>query len=455
MDKKSIIDGYIREAHEKGAFTGAWLYAQNGNIVSEGTLGFGDTKDRLPLDEDCVFDLASVTKQFTASAVMLLRREGLLSLDDEITRFFPQIPYKGITVRHLLTHTSGLPDYMDWVGNIAKEENRIPGNDIIVRYLVESGDEPEFAPGEGWEYSNTGYCLLAEIVEKVSGVRFEDFLKSKIFEPAGMTSTRVFHRRKEGIPEKLAYGMVLDVNEGRFRLPDDTEEYRHVVTLDGVNGDGLVHSNVRDLFKWDRALREGRVLTLEEQRLMYTPGKLSNGATAGDESDEDGNAYGFGWYVEEHPTLGLIVRHSGGWPGYSSWFERFIDADRVLILLRCRDALDDRAYETFFSGIKAIARDEEPEPIKTVEDIMLKEPDRSGFNAFCGRYEFDEDSFFRVDEVFLKDSELFVRYILKGRAYTERLYPIGDRLFTLKTSEDEFLFEDNALTLWGETHRKL
>ena len=104
--------------------------------MSKGAVGFSDLEDKVPLREDCLFDLASVSKQFTAAAVMLLRRRGLLSLEDEITKFFPEIPYKGVTVRHLLNHTGGLPDYMDWVDKIAKEEKTIPNNAVIVRFLV-------------------------------------------------------------------------------------------------------------------------------------------------------------------------------------------------------------------------------------------------------------------------------------------------------------------------------
>ncbi|MBO4831652.1 MAG: beta-lactamase family protein, partial [Oscillospiraceae bacterium] len=115
MEKKTILDTLARDAFEKGGFNGTWLYAEHGEIVSKGAVGFSDLEDKVPLREDSLFDLASVSKQFTAAAVMLLRRRGLLSLEDEITRFFPEIPFKGVTVRHLLNHTGGLPDYMDWV----------------------------------------------------------------------------------------------------------------------------------------------------------------------------------------------------------------------------------------------------------------------------------------------------------------------------------------------------
>ena len=126
MDKRSIMVDYIREAYEKGAFTGTWLYAEKGEIVSKGAVGFRDPENTQPMREDSIFDIASISKQFTAAGIMLLRRRGLLSLDDEITKYFPKIPYQGITIRHLLTHTSGFSDYDDGIERIFEEEGVIP-----------------------------------------------------------------------------------------------------------------------------------------------------------------------------------------------------------------------------------------------------------------------------------------------------------------------------------------
>ena len=124
MDKKTVMEALAREAHGKGGFTGAWLYAEHGVIVSKGAVGFRDPACTVPLTEDTVFQLASVSKQFTATAVMLMIRQGKLSLDDEIMTFFPEIPYPGVTVRHLLSHTGGVPDYFD-------DEDIIFGDDYL------------------------------------------------------------------------------------------------------------------------------------------------------------------------------------------------------------------------------------------------------------------------------------------------------------------------------------
>ena len=455
MDNNTLIRNLARESYEKGNFTGTWLYAEGGKIVSVGAVGFRDSDDTLPVTEDTVFQLASVTKQFTAAAVMLLVRDGRLSLEDDVTKFFPELTaYKGAAVRHLLTHTGGVPDYfgdMDWFIKIWKEEKRVPSNPEIVRFLSETKLGPEFAPGDGFEYSNTGYNLLAEIVERVSGEKFEDFLKTHIFEPAGMTSTRAYHIRRDGIPfENFAHGMAEE--NGRYIPAEDTEEYADVTALDGLNGDDYVYSNVFDMLAWDRALRAGSVLTLEEQKLMYTPAKLNGGGTAGFGEDE---GYGFGWCTASDPDHGLIVSHGGGMPGVITWFERFVDEDKTVVILSSREPTDYRAWKGLSSGIGKIARGEEPDPVITIEDIAVKEPDRSLWESWCGRYEHPEDADFTVDEITMKDGELYAKAIDDGEVLNFRLYPLGDKTFGRKGGMVEIEFGDGCLTVDGVTEKKI
>ena len=366
MDKKTMMDGLVREAYERGCFNGTWLYAEHGEIISKGAIGFRDPEDKLPMREDSIFEIASVSKQFTAAAIMLLRKRRLLSLEDELSRFFPETPYKGITVYHLLTHMSGLPDHEDWAIENMKGEKTIPDNSLCVRFLCESGLEQEFAPGEKFEYSNTAYCLLAEIVKQVSGISFEEFMRREIFEPCGMHSTRVCHIRVDGIPsDNLARGLV--PVDGGFAVPDELEEYSYVILLDGECGDGFVYSNIFDMLAWDRALRKEVLLSKDEQALMYTPGTLNSGEN-GTWGQANEIGYGFGWDLYRYEDHGLVVLHDGGWPGYCSHYERFIDADRTLVFLCCRTPEDESGYDSFYDGMRAIARDEESAPIVFVED---------------------------------------------------------------------------------------
>ena len=458
MDKNSLIQDLARESHEKGGFTGTWLYAEHGAVVSAGALGFRDAADTLPITEDTIFQLASVSKQFTATAVMLLVRRGLLSPDDKLSRFFPELTaYKDVTVRQLLTHTGGVPDYFedaDWFIKIWKEEGRVPRNDEILRFLLESKCKPSFAPGEKFDYSNTGYNLLAEIVERLSGLPYEDFLRQYVFEPAGMSATRCCHTRRDGVPfENYAQATVLE--KGKYVRDVDSEEDCVVTAFDGLNGDDYVYTNIFDMLAWDRALREGRVLTPEEQQLMYTPGKLLSGEELVYD-EEEGMSYGFGWAIERSEKLGLIVSHSGGMPGVATWFERFLDADRTLVFLTCRQPEDYRALGGFWDGIRQIARDEEPKPIRTIEEIALPDPDKSKWESFCGRYEHPEDADFIVDEVFLKDGDLHATAIDDdGKTFSFKLYPIGEDEFGRKGGMLDLKFGDGCLMFDDVTCKKL
>ena len=457
MDKKTIMENLACESYEKGGFNGAWLYAENGEIVARGTTGFCDPENTTPIAEDTIFQLASVSKQFTASAVMLLVRKGAVSLEDEITKFFPEIPYPGVTVRHLLTHTSGIPDYFDdadWFIDIWKQEKRVPGNDEILRFLCETKAKAYFAPGEGLEYSNTGYNLLALLVERLSGIPYEEFLQKNIFEPAGMTSTRCCHIRRDGVPFRN-YARASVFENGRHVADMDSANVSDVAAFDGLNGDDYVYTNIFDMFTWDRALREGRVLSREEQQLMYTPAKLSNGEEAVFDED-DGLGYGFGWGVGRDGELGLIVSHSGGMPGVITWFERFIDADRVLVMLSNRDPEDYRAFAGFYKGMQKIARAKEPEPIRTIEEIAVRNPDRSKWESFCGRYEHPEDEEFIIDEVFMKDDGLYANAVTEEYGeFTFRLYPIGDNEFGRKSGMLKLTFGDGCVRYGEFTCKKL
>ncbi|MBQ3481586.1 MAG: beta-lactamase family protein [Oscillospiraceae bacterium] len=458
MDKNAMMQNLARALDEKDVFNGAWLYAEKGEIVSKGALGFRDPENTLPITEDTIFQLASVSKTFTAAAVMLVIRQGLLSLEDKITMYFPELTaYEGVTVRHLLTHTGGVPDYFDdadWFIKIWKEEKRVPGNDEILRFLRETEAKPYFAPGEGLHYSNTGFNLLALLVERLSGLPYEEFLQKNIFEPAGMSSARCCHIRRDGVPF-ANYARATVFEDGKWVADVDSSEDGDVVAFDGLNGDDYVYTDIFDMLRWDRALREGKVLTAEEQRLMYTPGKLKNGEDAVYDED-DGLGYGLGWAVEHDEEFGLIVSHSGGMPGVATWFERFLDADRVLVILGNRDYRDVRAYMGYWDGMRAIARDEEPDPIVSIEEIAIKDPDKSRWERFCGKYEHLEDADFIVDEVRMKDGELWAKCIDDdGDPLEFRLYPIGENEFGRKGGMLKLTFGEDCLMFDDYTCKKL
>ena len=451
VDKKSILERYVREAHEKGVFTGTWLLAVRGKIVSTGAVGFRDAAGTLPMREDSIFDLCSVSKQFTAAAILLLRREGLLALDDEITRFFPELPYGGITIRHLLTHTSGLPDCFAWIIKTAKAEGTIPNNDVVLRFLTESGAQPDFAPGEQWTYSNTGYALLAQIAAKAAGIPFAGYLKEKLFTPAGMSATALCHRVRDGlIIDNLADGLFYE--DGKW-VPAERSVWKDVVVaLDGSEGDGFVKSNVFDLLAWDQALRNETILTKEEQALMYTPVRLNSGEPGG---LGEGCGYGFGWIVIDNPGFGRLVLHNGSLSGYKTWYARFLDADIVAAALCSCDGVDERGADAFFEGLIPIALGYEAEPIRLTEELAVKNPAKSGWPRFCGEYE-RKGTGYQIERICLRDGDLYAAIFdtETGLRFSARLYPFGETVFGIREDSDEITFAEDCLRFRGQICKK-
>ena len=438
MDKNAMMKKLTREAFEKGAFSGSWLYAENGEIVSKGAIGFCDPAGVIPVREDTLFDIGSVSKPMTATAIMLLVRDGLLTLDDAITDHFPEIPYTGVKIRHLLTHTSGLPDYIPYFMSLITEGGGIPDNSAVLPFLKDCGEPAHFAPGDGWEYCNTGYALLAMLTEKLSGMPFSEFLKKRVFEPSGMTNTLLIHRIKDGLTiENLALGQVFE--DGEWKLAEQSRWKDVVAGMDGTDGAGYVKSSILDLYAWDRALRSCSLLTEEEQETMTEPVRLNNG--------EIGNGYGFGWGLMPDDDGNIVAFHTGYLPGYTALIKRWLDRDAVLITLCDRDHTDARAYNGFVTGLDAIISGEEPKPLIALEDIAISEPDRTNWESFCGRYEMNDEDLV-IEEVMLKDGELFASVLddLGGKEIV-KLYPLGDNVFGRKAGMAKLTFREGVMMI--------
>lgn len=209
-------------------------------IIALLLIGFANESTKEKLNENSIFELASVSKQFTAMAIVILKEKGKLNYDDKMSKFIPELSnYNHITIRNLLNHTGGLPDY--------------------------------------WEYSNTGYALLASIIENVSGMSYGDYLNKVIFKPLKMNNTFVYTRRYT--PQKIsnyAYGYVYSDSLKKYFLPDDLDETKIVVWLDGIVGDGTVNSTVNDLLKWDRALYKDQLVSKESKKEIFTSSELND-----------------------------------------------------------------------------------------------------------------------------------------------------------------------------------
>jgi CubicO group peptidase (beta-lactamase class C family) len=276
------------------------------------------------LNDNTVFELASCTKPFTAMAILILKDRGKLNLDDKISKYIPELyKYNNITIRNLLNHTGGLPDYMALM-NKTWDKSKIATNKDVIKTLEKHQPKELFKPNTKEEYSNTGYVLLASIIEKTSGKTYAEFLDSAIFKPLKMTRTFVYHRRLSGKKIKnYAFGY-LYMND-KYILPDDYSRSKFVFWLDGVEGDGTVNSTTNDLYKWVKALNNNKLVSKESLKLINSNGILNDGTLA---------HHGYGWRVLETEPFGKIARHSGGWPGYLTYIERDLDNDKTVIMLQ-------------------------------------------------------------------------------------------------------------------------
>jgi CubicO group peptidase (beta-lactamase class C family) len=275
------IDSVLTTLQQRNKASGDLLIAENGKIVVDKSYGFANRETHSLLNENSLFELASISKQFTATAIMLLHERGKLNYDDKLVKYIPKLPYKNITIYQLLTHTSGLPNYEDMFDK-NWDKNKIAFNKDLIEMLVKENAPLHFTPGEKMEYSNTAFALLASVIEKISGETYNQFLQYNIFNPLNMTRTRVYNTRrsKKDTIENYAYGYVYADSLKRFILPDSLPENNDVIYLDGIVGDGCVNSTVIDLFKWDQALRNGKFLKPESLKLVCTKAKFNNGSVA-------------------------------------------------------------------------------------------------------------------------------------------------------------------------------
>ncbi|HMH80061.1 MAG TPA: serine hydrolase domain-containing protein [Candidatus Acidoferrum sp.] len=323
----------------------AVLVKKYGKIVCEKGYGVRDLRTKTAIDAQTNFRLASFTKQFTAMAVMLLVHHGKLDYDQPLTEIFSEFPAYGktITVRNLLNHTSGLPDYEDLMDAAEKSKRQIWSSerqiqDGEVLQLLEQESHGKFPPGTKWEYSNSGYVVLGLIVAKVSGISFGEFLQERIFAPLKMDHTLAFEKGRNQVVGR-AYGH--SKKENGFVETDQS-------STSATQGDGGIYSNLEDLSKWDDALRNHTLLSETYFLPAITPAQLPPGAEAKlaedvpDSLRGQATAYGFGWFLnlqDSHP----LMWHYGDTMGFKSAILRYTRDNVTVIVLCNRIDLDQGA----------------------------------------------------------------------------------------------------------------
>jgi len=304
QEKAKKIDKLMTYCWENGIFNGTISVVENQKVIYKKAFGLADFETKTNLETDYVFYLASVSKQFTSMSIMILKERGKLSYDDPLSKYFPEFPVyaKKVSIRHLMTHTSGIPDHFRLGANR-------PGlkNQDVLDLLIKQ-DSLDFQPGEKFSYSNGGYVLLAMITEQVSELPLHTFMKKNIFEPLGMGSSLVYDESKPDIARK-AVG---------YNLDGEKDDYNILTT-----GAGGIYSNVEDLFIWDQALYENKLVDQKTLNEAFQPFKLNNDTLSN---------YGYGWGISED-EFGKRVSHSGGLAGFRTYIERQLESQKTIILL--------------------------------------------------------------------------------------------------------------------------
>ena len=276
-----------------------------------------------PLRPDSPFRLASVSKPFTAIAIMMLKERGQLDYEDNINKYLPKLPYKGITIRHLLHHTSGIPDYAPLLRKhwVAREEGstkrKIATNKDALRVLERIKPPLQFHPGSRFSHCNTGYAPLALVVEKVDGIPFGEFLQTQIFRPLKMNHSWLYNSKSDSKMKHRVFGFAR-IPDGSGLVPNDRS------FLNGMYGDGGIFTTTRDLLKWDRALYSESLVSDQTLQEAFTSGTLNDGALCG---------YGFGWKITEDRHGHKVVSHQGGWLGFKALMERKIEGKWLVVIL--------------------------------------------------------------------------------------------------------------------------
>ncbi len=306
-------DEILTKVIESHNFNGNVLIAKHGIIIYNKSFGYSDFNDNSELADSTIFQIASIGKTITASAVLLLKQEGLLELNDYVVKHIPEFPYPNITVRHLLNHTSGLQNYMWLIENRWNKEEK-PDNEDVLDLFNRHTLPLNFHPGSRFDYSNTGYAFLALVVERVSGESFADFIENNIFEPLNMQYSFVRTQSRINEEQNLAFGHRRFRNT-HIRIP---ENY-----IDGVVGDKGIYSSAVDLFKWDQALYKNSIINEELTEQAFDYAVLNNSRTVN---------YGYGWRLKTFMDK-KVAYHPGRWSGYRTFFKRFIEDNTTIIVL--------------------------------------------------------------------------------------------------------------------------
>ena len=337
------------------------LVSREGKVLFSRAYGMADVKSKRANTPDTTFRIGSITKQFTAAAILLLQERGKLSVEDSLEKYYPKWPNgKDITLHHLLTHTSGLYSYTSnplFAMQVSKPAN------ITTLIPAIQKEKVNFAPGEKWKYCNSGYLLLGLIVEKVSGKSYGDYLQTEFFKPLGMEHTGVHVAGKEPEDESLGYAK----GSLGFKLANNWD-------MTWAGGAGALYSTAGDLQRWNEGIFAGKVLKKESLRAAFTPVKLADDTT---------NDYGYGWLFSEKRGL-RVIRHGGGLQGFQSSLARF-PGQKVTVIVLCNagPGYNPGGMTGSLADI-FLEKEMTPKPVRVVNKKLIGK----NYDDYVGSYDF-------------------------------------------------------------------
>ena len=333
IDKAAVIDSVLKAKHKNGDLNGTVLVVEAGKVIYTNSFGYANFETKDTLTNQSRFRTVGISLQITAMSILMLHDQKKLSIEDEISKYMPELDYKGVKIRHLLNHTSGIPDYPEYFYMAGKED--IVYNEDVIAMLVDEKLALNFEPGAKSKYSDSGYVILAEIVGIVSGMDFNEFIVENIFKPLEMSST---------IPSTA------DLDKS---IPDRVvgyDEYKKNIDHDiliGVVGDGGIYSTVADLYKWDQAMYSEKLVSKAMLAKAFTLDVLNDGVKT--------SAYGFGLQLKKKRG-NTIVYSEGRWVGFYTHMRRNLGNKNMVLFLTNQDAnpawmmdiVDDILDEKYF-----------------------------------------------------------------------------------------------------------
>lgn len=423
-NQQQRLDSLFSSLYAKKMFNGNVLVADKGDVIFKKSYGIADEESKRKLNTETIFELASVSKQFTAMGIVMLQKAGKLAYSDKVSKYIQELEFYGdVTIQNLLNHTGGLPDYMSLLEQHF-DKSKFATNASIINVLVDQKPKANFQPGDKFEYSNTGYALLASIIEKASGKSFADHLAETIFKPLGMKNTFVYRSIYESRDiDNIAHGYIAD-NSGNKVRPRSFGKDFYFYYLDGIVGDGMVNSTLDDLLKWDRALYTDQLVNAEDKALIFNDA---------DTKDGKGSGYGFGWAVGTSEKYGKVANHSGSWAGNLTFIERQLDNDKTFIILQNND-----------TGLNTI-------PSKEVRKILNNEGLGVSKEIKLTAEELDKYTGIYSNDNFPIKIEFFVRDgILMGQGDGQGAFPLSnypDHTFKFEPAKISLVFNTENNTI--------